>query len=103
VLTIPEQALIFRAEGTQVALVDTKNRVHLHNVTLGQNLGQTVQITSGLTAGDRLVNDPPAGLLEGQSVQPVTPVEGYARATKMPAKSAPATAPASQNGRSATP
>ena len=105
VLTIPEQALIFRAEGTQVALVDTKNRVHLHNVTLGQNLGQTVQITSGLAAGDRLVNDPPAGLLEGQSVQPVTPVAGYARATKMPAKSAPATAaaPASPDERSATP
>lgn len=105
VLTIPEQALIFRAEGTQVALVDRQNRVHLHNVTLGQNLGQTVQVTSGLAAGDRLVNNPPAGVLEGQPVQPVTPVAGYAWATRMPAKSepAPATAPASRNGRSATP
>src|SRR5580698_3304704 len=77
VLTMPEEALIFRAAGTQVAVVDANNRVHLRDITLGQNLGQTVQVTSGLTAGDRLVNNPPAGLLEGERVQPVTPVTGY--------------------------
>ena len=89
VLTMPEAALIFRANGAQVAIVDPQNRVHLRNVTLGQNLGQTVQVTSGLAPGDRLVNNPPAGLLEGQSVQPVTPVAGYAMATK-PRASRPA-------------
>jgi RND family efflux transporter MFP subunit len=78
VLTMPEAALIFRANGTQVAIVDAHNRVHLRNVTLGQNLGQTVQVTSGLSPGDKFVNNPPAGLLEGQSVQPVTPATGYA-------------------------
>ncbi len=77
VLTMPEAALIFRADGAQVAIVDAQNRVHLRNVTLGQNLGQTVQVTSGLSPGDKLVNNPPAGLLEGQSVQPVTPATGY--------------------------
>jgi membrane fusion protein, multidrug efflux system len=80
VLTMPEAALIFRSDGAQVAIVDTQNRVHLRNVTLGQNLGQTVQVTSGLSPGDKLVNNPPAGLLEGQSVQPVTPAAGYAMA-----------------------
>jgi membrane fusion protein (multidrug efflux system) len=82
VLTMPEEALIFRAEGTQVAIVDADNRVHLRDVTLGQNLGKTVQVSSGLAAGDRLVNNPPAGLLEGQSVQPVTPATGYAVASQ---------------------
>jgi membrane fusion protein (multidrug efflux system) len=86
VLTMPEAALIFRADGAQVAVVDAQNRVHLRNVTLGQNLGQTVQVTSGLSPGDKLVNNPPAGLLEGQSVQPVTPVTGYAMATQKVAK-----------------
>jgi membrane fusion protein, multidrug efflux system len=84
VLTMPEEALIFRAEGTQVAIVDGDNRVHLRDVTLGQNLGKTVQVTSGLVAGDKLVNNPPAGLLEGQLVQPVTPVTGYAVAGQKP-------------------
>jgi membrane fusion protein, multidrug efflux system len=82
VLTMPEEALIFRAAGTQVAIVDGENRVRLRNVTLGQNLGQTVQVTSGLAAGDRLVNNPPAALLEGQPVQPVTPAPGYAAANQ---------------------
>jgi RND family efflux transporter MFP subunit len=78
VLTIPESALIFRADGTQVAIIDAHSRVHLRNVVLGQNLGQTVQVTSGLLPDDKLVNNPQAGLLEGQLVQPVTPVAGYA-------------------------
>jgi membrane fusion protein, multidrug efflux system len=82
VLTMPEAALIFRAAGAQVAIVDAQNHVHLRNVTLGQNLGQTVQVTSGLSPGDKLVNNPPAGLLEGQSVQAVTPATGYAMATQ---------------------
>jgi membrane fusion protein (multidrug efflux system) len=82
VLTMPESALIFRADGAQVAIVDAQNHVHLQNVTLGQNLGQTVQVTSGLSPGEKLVNNPPAGLLEGQSVQPVIPVAGYAMAAQ---------------------
>jgi membrane fusion protein, multidrug efflux system len=80
VLTMPEEALIFRAAGTQVAVVDANNRVHLRDITLGHNLGTTVQVTSGLAPGDRLVNNPPAGLLDGETVQPVTPVPGYASA-----------------------
>jgi hypothetical protein len=45
-------------------------------------MGQTVQVTSGLSLGDKLVNNPPAGLLEGQAVQPVAPVAGYATAAQ---------------------
>jgi membrane fusion protein, multidrug efflux system len=75
ILTVPEQALIFRAQGLQVAVVDAQNKVHLQAVTLGDNLGQIVQVTSGITASDKLVNNPPAGLLEGQVVQPVKPAQ----------------------------
>jgi membrane fusion protein (multidrug efflux system) len=84
VLTMPEEALIFRAAGTQVAVVGANNRVHLRDITLGQNLGQTVQVTSGLAPGDRLVNNPPAGLMDGETVQPVTPVTGYSSAPTSP-------------------
>jgi membrane fusion protein (multidrug efflux system) len=79
ILTVPEQALIFRAEGTQVAVLDEQNHVHLRNVTLGQNLGQLVQVTSGASTGDRLVNNPPAGLVEGEVVEPVHPASGASR------------------------
>lgn len=84
VLTMPEAALIFRENGAQVAIVDAHNRVHLRNVILGQNLGKTIQVVSGLAPGDKLVNNPPAGLLDGQAVLPVTPVAGYAPETHAP-------------------
>jgi membrane fusion protein, multidrug efflux system len=88
VLTMPEAALIFRENGAQVAIVDAHDRVHLRNVILGQNLGQTIQVVSGLAPGDKLVNNAPAGLLDGQAVLPVTPTAGYApeaRAPQLPA------------------
>jgi RND family efflux transporter MFP subunit len=106
VLTMPEEALIFRAAGAQVAVVDAHNQVHLRSVTLGQNLGEVVQVTSGLTAGERIVNNPPAGLLEGQKVQPVAPTPGYAAAAQR-LHSLPETAPppgsTSGDGHAATP
>ena len=94
VVTIPEQALIFDAEGIQVAAVDAQNRVALRRVTLGYNLGQSIQVTSGIEATDRLVNNPPAGLLSGQSVRPVAPASGYSRSTASAALSPAVRSPA---------
>jgi RND family efflux transporter MFP subunit len=76
-LIVPEQALLFRSEGTQVALVGANDRIHLQNVTLGRNLGTNVEILSGLKASDRFVANPSLGLLEGQRVKTVQPVQGY--------------------------
>ena len=77
VLVLPEQSLLFRAQGMQVALVDGQGRVHLQNVTLGLNLGTTVQVLAGLNKADRVINNPSLGLLEGQPVKVVQPVRGY--------------------------
>jgi membrane fusion protein, multidrug efflux system len=87
-LTIPEQALIFDADGLQVAVLEGQDKVALRHVTLGYNLGQSVQVTSGLSPTDRLINNPPAGLAAGEIVRPVTPMPGYAR-TGEPAQSLP--------------
>jgi membrane fusion protein, multidrug efflux system len=46
ILVIPEQSLLFRAQGLQVALVKD-GKVHLQNVKLGLNLGQEVQVIGG--------------------------------------------------------
>ena len=78
VLIIPEQALLFRAEGMQVALVGADDKVHLQDVKLGLNLGQTVQVVSGLTRSDRLIVNPSAGILEGEKVRIVTGAPGVA-------------------------
>jgi RND family efflux transporter MFP subunit len=77
VLILPEQALLFRAQGMQVAVVDDQDRVHLRNVVLGKNLDTEVQILSGLKATDKVVGNPSLGLLDGQQVKIEQPVAGY--------------------------
>lgn len=77
ILILPEQALIFRAQGMQVAVIGSDNRVRMHNITLGNNLGNSVQVLSGITKSDRIVNNPSAGLLDGQLVQVVDSTPGY--------------------------
>jgi membrane fusion protein (multidrug efflux system) len=71
ILIVPEQSLLFRANGLQVALVTPDDKVHLQNITLGLNLGQTVQVTQGLKLTDRLIANPSDGLLENQAVEVV--------------------------------
>ncbi|CAP57360.1 efflux RND transporter periplasmic adaptor subunit [Gluconacetobacter diazotrophicus] len=74
---IPESALIFRAQGTQVATVDSGGYAHLVSVTVGNNLGNAVEVLSGVHKGERIIDNPSAGLLEGQKVRIVPPTLGY--------------------------
>ncbi|GCE83357.1 efflux RND transporter periplasmic adaptor subunit [Komagataeibacter diospyri] len=87
ILIIPEGALVFRAQGMQVAVVDADDRIRLRNVTVGTNLGTKVQVLAGIGPKDRIVNNPSAGLLEGQKVYLVGATPGYndAGATASPA------------------
>jgi RND family efflux transporter MFP subunit len=67
-LTIPANALLFRAEGTRVAVVDAEGKVRLRSVSLGRNYGETVEVIDGITAADRLVLNPSDSLAEGDVV-----------------------------------
>jgi hypothetical protein len=49
--------------------VDSDNRVKLHSVTLGRDFGNTVEVLSGLNADDRVVNNPPDSIADGEQVQ----------------------------------
>jgi RND family efflux transporter MFP subunit len=70
---IPVSAVIFRRQGTQVGTVDSDNVAHLIPVTIGHDDGATVQIVSGLKEGDRVIQDPPDSLIEGEKVNPQNP------------------------------
>lgn len=67
-LTIPSNALLFRAEGTRVAVIDGEGKVKLRTVQLGRNYGETVEVLDGLGATDRLVLNPSDSLAEGDVV-----------------------------------
>ena len=45
---------------------------HLATVIIGQDDGATVQIVHGINPGDKVIQDPPDSLIEGQRVTPVT-------------------------------
>ncbi|MBC7216107.1 MAG: efflux RND transporter periplasmic adaptor subunit [Burkholderiaceae bacterium] len=73
VLTVPENALLFRAEGTRVAIVDAHGKVHLQPVTLGRNYGGSIEALSGLQGKEQLVLNPSDALAEGDTVTIVPP------------------------------
>jgi multidrug efflux pump subunit AcrA (membrane-fusion protein) len=65
---VPSNALLFRAEGTRVAVVDADHKVRLRPVTVGRNYGETVELLDGIAATDRLVLNPSDSLAEGDIV-----------------------------------
>ena len=66
---IPSSALIFRAKGTQVATVSADRHVHLRSISVGRDLGQTVEVTSGLSGSQQIVDNPPDSLADGELVR----------------------------------
>jgi RND family efflux transporter MFP subunit len=77
---VPVSALIFRREGLEVAVLVNGNKAHLVHVTIGEDDGATVQIISGISDSDKVIQDPPDSLIEGEAVTPEssdhTPAEG---------------------------
>ena len=70
-LTVPATALIFRAEGAQVAVVDAANVAHLRSVALGRDFGSSVQLLEGVGPEDQVVLNPPDSLTDGITVERV--------------------------------
>jgi len=67
-LSLPINALLFRAEGTRAAVVDGDAKVHLQPVTIGRDYGTTVEILAGLQASDSVILNPSDSLQDGQQV-----------------------------------
>jgi membrane fusion protein, multidrug efflux system len=68
-LRIPATALIFGARGMRVAAVDADGKVTLKPVTLGRNLGDHVEVQSGLSPSDRLIDNPMESMETGDVVR----------------------------------
>jgi membrane fusion protein (multidrug efflux system) len=68
VLIIPSSALLFRAQGTQVALVQRDGSVHVQGIQLGRDLGNSVEVVSGVTADDAVIDNPSDSITDGTLV-----------------------------------
>ena len=73
-LVIPDEAVLFQAAGPQVAIVNQKNQVELHKVTLGRDFGDTIEVTRGIDGSESIITSPPDYLVNGMkvSVQPAS-------------------------------
>jgi multidrug efflux pump subunit AcrA (membrane-fusion protein) len=70
-LSIPAGALIFGQKGLRVATVDANNKVVLKPIVISRDLGQVVEIATGISPTDRIIESPPDGLSDGDPVRVV--------------------------------
>jgi multidrug efflux system membrane fusion protein len=78
-ITIPVNAMLFRAEGPRVAVVDKDGKVHLHPISIGRDFGATLEILGGVEVSDQIVINPSDSLDEGQQVHVAKPAAGDTR------------------------
>jgi RND family efflux transporter MFP subunit len=67
-MTVPTNALMFRAEGLRVATVDAAGKVKLVPVKVGRNFGPSVEVLGGIRGDERLVMNPSDSLADGDTV-----------------------------------
>lgn len=79
-LILPASALMFRDGGMSVAAVGPGNRAIIKRVTIGRDMGTTVEVAAGLARTDRIIDNPPDSLKQGD------PVHIASRAAHGPAK-----------------
>ncbi len=71
-VVIPVNTLIFRSSGMQVAVV-RNNKAELVPVTIGRDYGTEVEVLSGLTAQDLIIENPSDSLTSGTEVRSSEP------------------------------
>lgn len=71
-VTIPVNAMLFRAEGPRVAVV-ASGKVELRPINIGRDYGTTLEILGGVSPTDQIVINPADSLEDGQQVNVVQP------------------------------
>ncbi len=68
-VTIPVNAMLFRRQGAQVAVVDANGKVQLRHITIGRDYGTTLEIVGGVSVNDRVIVNPSDSIEDGQQVK----------------------------------
>jgi RND family efflux transporter MFP subunit len=67
-LTVPANAILFRSEGMRIAVV-RDGKAQLAPITIGRDFGSTLEVTSGLSMGDKVILNPSDSLTSGTPVR----------------------------------
>ena len=75
-LEVPASAVMFRADGAHVAIEGDGDKVRFVPITIGRDDGGTVELTSGVQPGDKVVLNISNQIADGEQVQ-VTAEDGH--------------------------
>jgi len=78
-ITIPVNAMLFRAEGPQAAVVGKDDKIELRSIQIGRDFGNTIEILGGLEPSDRVIINPSDSLSAGQQVHVAPQSQGGSR------------------------
>jgi RND family efflux transporter MFP subunit len=68
-MRLPSSTLILGHQGEEVATVASNGQVTMKKVTIARDLGAEVEISAGISASDRVVDNPPDSLADGDTVR----------------------------------
>jgi RND family efflux transporter MFP subunit len=69
VILLPATALTFRTNGMAVAVLGRNGRAIVKPVQIGRDFGQNVEVAAGLSATDKVIDNPPDSLETGDAVR----------------------------------
>jgi RND family efflux transporter MFP subunit len=67
-VTVPVNAMLFRSQGAQLAVIGSDNKVQLRPINIGKDYGASLEILGGVSIHDQIVINPPDSLENGQQV-----------------------------------
>ena len=76
ILTLPTSALMFQEHGMQVATVGPGDKVVMKSIKIGRDLGTRVEVDSGLSLADKVIDSPADTLGAGALVRVANPGPG---------------------------
>jgi RND family efflux transporter MFP subunit len=76
----PATAILFKHDGPTVAVVGPDSHVKIRPVTIVRDLGTEVEIGAGLQPGERVIDNPPEALVDGDLVRVAGAAQGAAHA-----------------------
>ena len=80
VARIPASAMVNDQHGAHVALIGPDGKVVMRTVTVARDLGQSLDISSGVQPGDKVIDSPPDDLAAGDEVRSVVKSDAGAKA-----------------------
>jgi len=68
-IAVPVNVVLFRPEGTRVAVVGAEGKIHLKPILIGRDFGNKLEVLNGLELTDKIVVNPADSLEDGQPVK----------------------------------